>query len=45
VKERYTDLRPQVDDLLERAAGALKTDVAAFNAAAAKAGAATVTVK
>jgi photosystem II stability/assembly factor-like uncharacterized protein len=45
VKERYTDLRPATDDLLERAAGALKADVDAFNAVASKAGAGTVTVK
>ena len=45
IKERYTDLRPSTDDLMERAAGALKTDVATFNAAAAKAGAGTITIK
>jgi hypothetical protein len=45
VKERYTDLRPQTDDLMERAAGVLKADVEAFNAVASKAGAGTVTVK
>jgi hypothetical protein len=45
VKERYTDLRPQLDDLMERAAGALKSDVDAFNSVASKAGAATITVK
>jgi hypothetical protein len=45
VKERYTDLRPQTDDLMERAAGVLKTNVDAFNAVASKAGAGTITVK
>jgi hypothetical protein len=45
VKERYTDLRPSTDDLMERAAGVLKGDVAAFNAVAAQAGAGTVTIK
>jgi hypothetical protein len=45
VKERSTDLRPQFDDLMERATGALKADVDAFNAVASKAGAATVTIK
>jgi hypothetical protein len=45
VRERYTDLRPSTDDLMERAAGVLKGDVATFNAVAAKAGAGTVTVK
>jgi hypothetical protein len=45
VKERYADLRPQTDDLMERAAGVIKTDVAAFNAVASKAGAGTVVVK
>jgi hypothetical protein len=45
VKERYTDLRPQFDDLMERATGVLKSDVDAFNAVAGKAGAGTVTIK
>jgi hypothetical protein len=45
VKERYTDLRPSTDDLLERAAGVLRSDVAAFNAVATKAGAGSVTIK
>ena len=45
VKERYTDLRPATDDLMERAAGVLKADVDAFNAVASKAGAGTVIVK
>ena len=45
VKERYTDLRPSTDDLMERAAGVLKSDVATFNSVASKAGAGTVTVK
>jgi photosystem II stability/assembly factor-like uncharacterized protein len=45
VKDRYTDLRPQFDDLMERATGVLKADVDAFNAVASKAGTATVTIK
>jgi hypothetical protein len=45
VKDRYTDLRPQFDDLMERATGVLKADVDTFNAVASKAGAATVTIK
>jgi photosystem II stability/assembly factor-like uncharacterized protein len=45
VKERYTDLRPQTDDLMERATGVLKKDVDAFNAVAAQAGGATVVIK
>jgi hypothetical protein len=45
VKERYTDLRPQTDDLMERATGVLKKDVDAFNAIATKAGAAPIVVK
>ena len=45
VKERYTDLRPSTDDLMERAQGVLTADVAAFNAVASRAGAATVTIK
>jgi len=45
VKERYTDLRPQTDDLMERATGVLKKDVDAFNAVATKAGATPIVVK
>jgi len=45
VKERYTDLRPQTDDLMERATGVLKKDVDAFNAVASKAGAMSVVIK
>ena len=45
VKERYTDLRPQTDDLMERATGVLKRDVDAFNAVATKAGAAPIVIK
>ncbi|HEX9367385.1 MAG TPA: hypothetical protein VF921_12205, partial [Vicinamibacterales bacterium] len=45
VKERYTDLRPSTDDLMERAQGVLTAEVAAFNAVASKAAAGTVTVK
>jgi hypothetical protein len=45
VKERYTDLRPSTDDLMERAQGVLAGDLAAFNAVAARAGAPPVTIK
>jgi hypothetical protein len=45
VKERYTDLRPQFDDLMERATGVLKGDVDAFNAVSSKAGAGTIAIK
>lgn len=38
VKERYADLKPQYDQIMARAAAALKNDVAAFNAVASKAG-------
>jgi hypothetical protein len=38
VLERYADLKPQYEALMARAATVLKTDVAAFNAAATKAG-------
>jgi hypothetical protein len=38
VTERYADLTPPTDALMQRAAASLKADVAAFNAAAAKAG-------
>lgn len=45
VKERYTDLRPQTDDLMERATGVLKRDVDAFNAVATKAGGSAIVIK
>jgi hypothetical protein len=45
VLERYADLKPPYDQLMARAATVLATDVAAFNAAATKAGAATIVVK
>ena len=45
VTERYTDVRPQFDMLMERAGTVLKADVEAFNAVASKAGAATIIVK
>jgi len=45
VKERYTDLKPQYDALAARWTAVLSTDVAAFNAAATKAGAATIVIK
>ena len=38
VKERYADLKPQYDQIMARAAAALKNDVTAFNADASKAG-------
>ncbi|MGA2260776.1 MAG: glycosyl hydrolase [Acidobacteriota bacterium] len=38
VTERYTDLKPQVEQLMQRASATAKTEVAAFNAAAARAG-------
>jgi hypothetical protein len=38
VTERYNDLKPQFEQLMQRSAGVLKADVAAFNEAAAKAG-------
>lgn len=38
VLERYADLKPPTDQLMQRAAAVLKADMAAFNAAAAKAG-------
>ena len=43
--ERYKDLKPEADKMLAAARKALTTDVAAFNAAASKAGAGTITVK
>jgi hypothetical protein len=43
--ERYADVRPQVDEIMERAGTVLKADVDAFNAAAKRAGAATITIK
>ncbi len=38
VKERYADLKPPTDALMRRAEAVLTTDVAAFNAVAARAG-------
>ena len=38
VTERHKDLKPQTEQVLKRAADALKTDVDAFNAVATKAG-------
>jgi hypothetical protein len=38
VHERYADLRPKYDEVMSRAAAALKNDIAAFNAEAANAG-------
>jgi hypothetical protein len=45
VKERYADLRPMTDDLMERAMGVLKADVDAFNAVATKNGGTAIVVK
>src|SRR5262249_17695226 len=45
VKERYADLRAPTDDLMRRAQSVLTTDLAAFNDAASKVGAATVVLK
>ena len=38
VKERYADLKPPTDQLMQRSAASLKNDVAAFNEAARRAG-------
>jgi photosystem II stability/assembly factor-like uncharacterized protein len=43
--ERYKDLKPPADKMLAAARNVLTKDVAAFNAAASKAGAGTITVK
>ena len=45
VTERYADIRPQIDALMERAGSVLKKEVDSFNAAATRAGAATITIK
>jgi hypothetical protein len=45
VTERHADLKPQYEALMKRAETALTADVATFNAAATKAGAATVVIK
>lgn len=45
VLDRYADLKPEATAMLNRAANALKVDVAAYNAIAAKAGMAPVVVK
>jgi hypothetical protein len=45
VKERYADLRAPTDVLMRRAQAVLTTDLATFNDAASKAGAATVVLK
>jgi len=45
VLERYKDLKPQADQLRQRYTAALKTDVAAFNAVATKAGVSPIVVK
>jgi hypothetical protein len=45
VLERYKDLKPESDKLMLRAHATLKTEVAAFNAAAAKVGLGPIVVK
>jgi hypothetical protein len=45
VTERYADLKPQFEDLMKRAAAVTTTEVATFNAAATRAGAAGITIK
>jgi hypothetical protein len=44
VLERYADLKPTTDQLMQRATNALKNDVAAFNSEASKAGATLIVV-
>jgi hypothetical protein len=45
VLERYKDLKPQAEQLRQRWIAALKTDVAAFNAVASRAGVQPIVVK
>jgi hypothetical protein len=45
VLERYTDLKPQYEAMAAKWNAALTTDVATFNAAATRAGAATIVIK
>jgi hypothetical protein len=45
VTERYADLKPQFEHLMQRAAGVTTTEVATFNAAATRAGVAGITIK
>jgi len=45
ILERYKDLKPQAEALRKRWVGALQTDLAAFNAAATRAGVAPIVVK
>jgi photosystem II stability/assembly factor-like uncharacterized protein len=45
VTERYADLKPQYEQLMARAAAVLATDVAAFNAAATRAGTTGIVIK
>jgi len=45
VTERYTDLKPQYDQMAERWSSALAQGVGAFNAAATRAGATTIVIK
>jgi hypothetical protein len=45
IVERYKDLKPPVEALLQKGAATLQAEVAAFNAVSAKAGAGSITVK
>jgi photosystem II stability/assembly factor-like uncharacterized protein len=45
VTERYADLKPQYEQLMQRVSAALSTDVATFNAAATRAGATAIVIK
>jgi photosystem II stability/assembly factor-like uncharacterized protein len=45
INERYVDLKPQYEQMAARWTAVLSTDIATFNAAATKAGAATITIK
>ncbi len=45
VRERYADLKPEYEQMMSRVNTVLTTDVAAFNAAAQRAGVAGITIK
>jgi len=45
VTERYADLKPQYEQLMQRASAVLSTDLATFNAAATRAGATAIVIK
>jgi len=45
VTERYADLKPQYEQLMQRVSAVLTTDIATFNTAAARAGAAAIVIK